>query len=107
MNATTGKSVYACYLLYRLRQDYPNACLILVDYKRANHKFMMFSTAGVQVGATLEAFGNAVDNPNNWIIFDMGGEDCPSVPGSGLGAKVIVLSSANAKHFDVFNRRYQ
>ncbi|MDO9334210.1 MAG: hypothetical protein Q7T57_06795 [Dehalococcoidales bacterium] len=68
---------------------------------------MKFSAAGVEVAGHIDAFNLAIASPQNFIIFDMGGKDCPSVPSSGVGAQVIVLSSANASHFDTFHREYK
>jgi hypothetical protein len=107
LRARVGKSIFACYLIYRIYQAHAAATIIYIDYKRINEKFMMFSAAGVQVGATIDAFKLAIASPLNFVIFDMGGKDCPSVPSSGIGAQVIVLSSANASHFDTFLREYK
>ena len=101
-----GKSIFACYLLYRLQQDHPTSSIIYVDFKRLTYKYMMFSPAGVvQAGDHITDFGAASSSSQNFIIFDMGGT-ADIVPSSDISPQVIVLSSANSKHFALFHRDF-
>src|SRR5262249_4942515 len=102
-----GKSVSVCYLIYRLIKDYPSASIVLVDYKRTGHKFMLFTPTAVFVASTIDAFVAELSSPNNFVIYDMGGKDCPSVADAGIAAQIIVISSANPAHFDTFHRTYK
>ena len=67
---------------------------------------MMFSPAGVvRVGDNLSDFDQFSDTSTNFIIYDMGGT-ADIVPTSDISASVIVLSSANARHFALFQRDF-
>jgi hypothetical protein len=100
-----GKSMFACYLLYRLQIAYPASSFVYIDFKKPNQRCMVFSPQGVR--QSMEVSQDVTDSPQNFLIFDMGGKEPQSVPSSYLGAQVIVLSSANSAHFDTFLREFK
>ena len=102
-----GKSVFACYLLYRLQKLYPNASIIFLDCKAFGRHVRVSKPGGVVYESDKEADFQAQCNcPTNYIIYDMDGPAVQFVPATNMNAGVIVLSSPNASHYGVFQREY-
>ena len=102
MSCVIGKSVFACFLLYRLRQDYAAASILYVDHKRAGQNAFLLPAAGaaVQQGSSLSPFYTAAAaNRSGFAVLDQGQK---SIAPAVINTQAIVLSSLDNKHFKDF-----
>lgn len=119
-----GKSQFVNYLLWCLREDYPNGDFLLEDNKRAAHERNIYlpglnteaagaaagaggaavAAATVQQGLSGAFVDRVIDSASSFAIFDQGGTS--AAPARGLRCRAIVIASMDADHFKDFRGTY-